>query len=74
MTVTTLDSHRPAGRYDSAERRQGVRKQRERGISVYIPAEELVKAGIDPDGPPPRYRTWGSARGSVLVRLYRADS
>lgn len=61
----------PAGRYDAMARRQATRKQRERGCSVYIPAEELLKAGIDPEGPAPFYRTWGSTRGSVLVRLYR---
>lgn len=44
-----------------------------RGCYVYIPAEELVKAGIDPQGPPPLYRTWGSRRGSVLVRLYKPE-
>jgi len=38
---------------------------------VYIPAEELEKAGIDPNGPPPFYRTWGTSRGGVLIRLYR---
>jgi hypothetical protein len=57
-------------RYDSAARRQSRRKQREKGCAVYIPAEELVKAGIDPDGPAPYYRTWGTSRGVVLVRLY----
>jgi hypothetical protein len=38
---------------------------------VYIPAEELAKAGFDPNGPAPFYRTWGTSRGGVLVRLYR---
>lgn len=65
----------PAGRHDPGLRRQSIRKQRERGCSVYIPAEELLKAGIDPDGPAPYYRTWGYRRGprspSVVVSLYR---
>lgn len=61
----------PAGRHDAMQRRQATRKGRERGCSIYIPAEELLKAGIDPQGPPPFYRTWGSSRGSVLVRLYK---
>ena len=61
----------PAGRYDKALRRRAVRKQREKGCSVYIPAEELLRAGIDPDGPEPFYRVWGSPRGSVVIRLYR---
>jgi hypothetical protein len=58
------------GRYDAMLRRRATRKQRERGCSVYIASEELVKAGIDPDGPTPWYRVWGAGRGSVLVRLY----
>jgi len=59
------------GKYDAAARRRAQRRGRERGCSVYIPAEELVKAGIDPDGPVPFYRTWGTSRGGVMVRLYR---
>ena len=58
------------GRYDHAMRRQSQRNGRERGCWVYIPAEELVKAGVSPFGPAPYYRVWGSRRGSVLVRLY----
>ena len=38
---------------------------------MYIPAEELAKAGIDPNGPVPFYRTWGTSRGGVMVRLYK---
>jgi hypothetical protein len=60
-----------AGRYDSGERRQAKRSGRETGCWTYIPAEELLAAGIDPNGPAPQYRTWGRARGSVLVRLYQ---
>lgn len=60
-----------AGRYDSGARRQAKRKGRERGCWVYIPAEELQKAGHDPHGEPPLYRTWGTRSGGVLVRLYR---
>lgn len=60
-----------AGRYDANDRRQSARAGRERGCSIYIPAEELVKAGIDPKGPPPFYRTWGTRRGGVFVRLYK---
>lgn len=62
-----------AGKYDRGARRRSVRKGRERGCWVYIPAEELEKAGIDPtDAEPPLYRTWGTKRGGVLVRLYRS--
>lgn len=60
-----------AGKYDSGARRRGVRKGRERGCWVYVPAEELVKAGLAPGDPPPFYRTWGTRSGGVLVRLYR---
>lgn len=58
-------------KYDAMRRRRGVRKARERGCWVYVAAEELEKAGIDPTGPAPFYRTWGSSSGSILVRLYR---
>jgi hypothetical protein len=61
-----------AGRtYDHGERRRSLRKGRERGCSVYVAAEELRRAGIDPSGPPPFYRVWGSRGGSILVRLYK---
>lgn len=61
----------PAGRYDAGLRRRASRSRRMRGCYVYIPADELAKAGFDPHGDAPFYRTWGSKRGSVLVRLYR---
>jgi hypothetical protein len=60
-----------AGRYDHAERRRAQRRGRQKGCSVYIPAEELQKAGFAPDEPPPYFRVWGSARGGVFLRLYR---
>jgi hypothetical protein len=59
------------GRYDASLRRQSKRTGREKGVWVYIPAEELVAAGIDPNGPAPFYRTWGARRGSLLTRLYK---
>lgn len=59
------------GRYDANERKQSRRAGRQRGCVIYIPLEELVKAGIDPEGPPPFYRVWGTARGGVFVRLYK---
>lgn len=57
--------------YDSNARRKSTRKQREKGCWLYVPADELRKAGIDPDGPPPLYRVWGSAGGGLRARLYR---
>lgn len=58
-------------RYDSALRRRAQRKGRERGCWVFIPAEELEKAGRSPELEPPYYRTWGTKRGVVLVRIYK---
>ena len=58
-------------RYDPTGTRQAVRRGRERGVWIFVPAAELHSAGIDPYGPPPRYRMWGRRRGSVLVRLYK---
>jgi hypothetical protein len=60
-----------SGRYDAGVRRRGQRRVRERGCWVYIPAEELEKAGFDLDDPAPYYRVWGSSRGGLFVRLYR---
>lgn len=57
--------------YDSAYRRRSVRRGRERGCWLYIPAEELRKASIDPAAPPPWYRVWPRERRTVLVQLYR---
>lgn len=58
-------------KYDYALRRRSVRRGRERGCWVYIPAEELKQTGIDPHAAPPFYGLWGRPRGSVLVRLYK---
>lgn len=62
--------------HDHAERRRSQRRGRERGCWVYIPAEDLKRAGLDPVDPPPFYRTWAdkSGRGGVRVRLYREPS
>lgn len=57
--------------YDDKQHRQSRRQQRQRGCHIYIPAEVLKDAGIDVDDPPPAYKLWGRARGSVLVRLYK---
>lgn len=70
-TSGASDEKVPEGRYDYAERRASVRRGRERGCWVYIPAVELEKTGFDPYGAPPFYRTWGDARGRIVVQLYR---
>lgn len=61
----------PRGNYDPGRRRRSVRRGREKGCWVYIPAQELVKAGFSPFAEPPWYRIWGGRRGGVLVRLYK---
>lgn len=61
---------REVPQYDAARRRRTTRRQREKGCSVYIPAEELEKAGFVPGGDLPWYRVWGSRRG-VVLRLYK---
>lgn len=58
--------------YDAGMRRRATRRGRMRGCYVYIPAEELTKAGIDPADDPPWYRAWGSKSGGVFLRLYKA--
>ena len=59
-------------RYDRFRRKRAQRRNAERGVWVYIPAVELVKAGVDTtQGEPPFYRVWGSKRGSCLLRFYR---
>ena len=56
--------------YDAARRRQGVRKGRERGVWLFVPAVELEAAGIDPKAPPPFYRLWARAGRLLAVRFY----
>ena len=71
--MTTATSLIKPGRYDANNRRRATRAGRKRGSSIYIPLEELVKAGYSPDEPPPFYRVWVSlrGRGGLFVRLYR---
>jgi hypothetical protein len=68
--------------YDPARRRRGIRKGRERGAWIYVPAAELQAAGVDPSGDAPWYRLWakprrssapGAAPGTVLVQLYAEE-
>jgi hypothetical protein len=65
--------------YDQAKRRRAVRKGREKGAWIFVPAEELEAAGVDVNAEePPYYRLWSRAKrgngngapGSVLVQLY----
>jgi len=59
-----------AGRHDQGARRRAARKQRERGCHLYIPAEQLVEAGIDPAGPAPWFKTWPGRKRTIIVQLY----
>lgn len=56
--------------FDPGLRRKAQRKGRERGCWIYLSAETLKAAGIDPGAPSPHYRTWAGKGGSVLLRLY----
>jgi len=58
-------------RYDDHAARQSVRRGRERGVWIFVPARELRKMGIDPHGPAPKYRVWGKRSGGGYMRLYR---
>lgn len=58
------------GRHDQAARRRAKRAGRERGCWLYIPAEQLERAGIDPRGPVPWFKTWDGRKGTILVQLY----
>jgi hypothetical protein len=63
-----------AGVYDQARRRRAVRKGRERGCWVYIPAEELARTRIGVGEAPPFYRTFGRDGGAtVVVALYAEE-
>lgn len=58
-------------KYDPQLRRRSHRGRRERGVWVYIAAEELVRAGVSVFDPPPDYRVWGGRRGGLFLRLYK---
>lgn len=58
-------------RSDQAKRNKASRGGRQRGCYIYIPAQRLQEAGIDPTGPEPYYRLWAGRRGSLLVTFYR---
>lgn len=60
----------PPGRHDAGLRRQASRKGRERGCSLYIAAEELIAAGIDPYAPPPAFKVWPGRKRTLVVSLY----
>lgn len=61
--------------HDPALRRRSLRRRRERGCTVYITADDLLRAGIDPEGPPPFYRINAYQRSknghTAIVTLYK---
>ena len=61
--------------YDHAVRRLARGFGREKGLRVFIPAEELERAGYAKDRAEGRtiyYRATGGKRGAILVQLYRS--
>jgi hypothetical protein len=70
--VSRKDLLREGLRYDPGAWRRSQRHGKQKGVTITIPAAELRAAGIDPDGPPPVYRTKGaSVRGHrVIVNLH----
>lgn len=60
---------------DPALRRRTKRAGRERGCWLYIPADDLQRAGIDPSGTPPFYRINAYQRSknghTAIVTLYK---
>lgn len=59
-----------AGKHDQAQRRRAKRGGRETGCWIYIPGEQLERAGFVRENPPPYYRTWDGRKHTVLVQLY----
>lgn len=55
---------------DQSKHRQTIRRPRYKGVDVFITAEDLKAAGVDPEGPAPAYRVWPGRNGSIMVRLY----
>jgi hypothetical protein len=60
------------GRSDHAARKRALRAGRQRGCSIYIDAESLEQAGINPSGPVPWYRVVGIGKGRsrFVVQLF----
>lgn len=60
---------------DTAHRKRAQRRGRERGCWVYIDAEQLTRAGINPLAEPPYYRCNGYKRSrnghTAIVSLYQ---
>lgn len=37
---------------------------------MYISGDELERAGLDPDDPPPEFRVWVGERGRMVLTFY----
>ena len=60
--------------YDPQALRRGLRHGGERGLWVYIPAEELLKTTLPAADLPPLYRTAAREGGrTVVVQLFRRE-
>lgn len=60
--------------YDPMALRRGLRHGGERGLWVYIPAEELRRTKLPPSDLPPLYRTAAREGGrTVVVQLFRRE-
>jgi hypothetical protein len=63
-----------SGVYDPARRRRSVRRGRERGCWVYIPAAVLREIGVELERErPPLYRIFAGRRRSLAVTLYKQE-
>ena len=67
----SIDRPIQRSKYDRTLRRRSYRGRRERGVWVYIAAEELARAGVSVFDDPPDYRVWGGRRGGLFLRLYK---
>lgn len=67
---------RPRPVNDPAGRHRGVRRGRERGCWVYVPAEQMRAAGVNVERgqPPPDYRVWAGRKRTTLIQFYDRES
>lgn len=56
---------------DRNRRLNVIRKGREKGARIYIPEEELLRAGYKDPAAIVSFRVWGGMRGGVLLRFYK---
>jgi hypothetical protein len=71
--MSALDRLLDSSETDLAHEHRSVRRGRERGCWVYIPAVVLREQGVDTTKPPPSYRIWPGRKKTVLVQLYERE-